>query len=235
MQVSTNFFENRLKVTRASLIYAPNTCVDFSPPSNDISVGISDCDLHIYLRYITDSSVTYAATGKSCKYINTLPIPDSTLQQGRPTFGRIIFNTLHVIDGENTLSSQLFSEITSLSLHEMIHILGFDYSLYSTFLNPNDGNLYTTPTIQTVLHPKRNAGGGNFILQTPFVSAWAKEHFGCSSLTGMALENEEGNGVAGSHWERLAMYDELMTETELSGKRGFSGLTFALLKDMGWY
>lgn len=31
------------------------------------------------------------------------------------------------------------------------------------------------------------------------------------------------------------MYDELMTGTELGAQKGFSGLTFALLKDMGWY
>ena len=39
----------------------------------------------------------------------------------------------------------------------------------------------------------------------------------------------------GSHWERLAAYDELMTATQLGAQKGFSGLTFALLKDMGWY
>ena len=31
------------------------------------------------------------------------------------------------------------------------------------------------------------------------------------------------------------MYDELMTGTALGTAKYFSGLTFALLKDMGWY
>ena len=31
------------------------------------------------------------------------------------------------------------------------------------------------------------------------------------------------------------MYDEIMTGTELGAQKAFSGLTFALLKDMGWY
>jgi len=31
------------------------------------------------------------------------------------------------------------------------------------------------------------------------------------------------------------MYDELMTATSLGSVKGFSGLTFAALKDMGWY
>lgn len=31
------------------------------------------------------------------------------------------------------------------------------------------------------------------------------------------------------------MYDEIMTATQLNSRKGFSGLSFALLKDMGWY
>jgi hypothetical protein len=31
------------------------------------------------------------------------------------------------------------------------------------------------------------------------------------------------------------MYDELMTGTSFGAVKGFSGLTFAALKDMGWY
>ena len=31
------------------------------------------------------------------------------------------------------------------------------------------------------------------------------------------------------------MYDELMTATSLGATKGFSALTFAALKDMGWY
>jgi len=31
------------------------------------------------------------------------------------------------------------------------------------------------------------------------------------------------------------MYDEMMTATTLGATKGFSALTFAALKDMGWY
>lgn len=83
------------------------------------------------------------------------------------------------------------------------------------------------------VHASRNASN---ILTTPYVLAWAKSFFDCSSLAGMPLENEDGSGLGGgSHWERTAMYDELMTGTALGSAKYFSGLTFALLKDMGWY
>lgn len=65
------------------------------------------------------------------------------------------------------------------------------------------GNLHTGMTEQVTLHASRS---DNYLLKTPFVTAWTQDHFGCNSLTGMALENEDG-GVKGSHWERLAMYD----------------------------
>ena len=175
MQVTEIFFENRLKVSTIARIYAPSTCQDFNPSSNDVSNGISSSDLHIYVRYVTDSTIGYGATGKSCKWVSSLTLPDLTLQQGRPTIGRIIFNTYNIIDDETSLTNRLFAEITATSIHETIHILGFDYSLYSSFLNPSDGNTYTNPVSASplILHGSRS-GGGNYILQTPFVTTWAQ-------------------------------------------------------------
>ena len=84
---------------------------------------------------------------------------------------------------------------------------------------------------QVTLHANRSP---NYLLKTPNVVAWTQEHFGCGTIAGIPLENEDG-GIKGSHWERLAMYDELMTGTALGPQKSFSALTFAMLKDMGWY
>jgi leishmanolysin len=74
------------------------------------------------------------------------------------------------------------------------------------------------------------------MLATPNVKAWAQAHFGCPTLPGMPLENQDGTGAgAASHWERTAIYDELMTSTAFGAAKGMTGLTFALLKDTGWY
>lgn len=69
---------------------------------------------------------------------------------------------------------------------------------------------------------------------TPAVSAWALSHYGCATIPGMPLENQDGNAV-GAHWERLSIYDELMTGTKLGAQKPITALTFAILKDMGWY
>lgn len=44
-----------------------------------------------------------------------------------------------------------------------MHILGFDQSLYSSFLDPTDGNLYNSTISSSVLHASRT-GGANYIL-----------------------------------------------------------------------
>ena len=48
------------------------------------------------------------------------------------------------------------------------------------------------------------------------------------------LENDGGTGTAGSHWERTILGQEIMTGQE-QWEAVFSKITFALLKDSGWY
>ena len=98
--VAISFFTARIKVYPMTLVRAPVTCVDYGTPSNDQTFGISASDLHIYVVYTTDSSQSYGATAKSCKYYGDtgFTYPDATLQMGRPTMGRIKFNTHAIID-----------------------------------------------------------------------------------------------------------------------------------------
>lgn len=202
MLVVQTFLQTRLKVSTISRVFAPALCVDFGPSANDVANGISASDLHIYVRYVTDSTTAYgySATGKSCKYVTSRTLPDTTLQQGRPTVGRIIFNTYNIIDRQTSLTNRVFAEVTTTAMHETIHIVGFDSSLYSSYLNPATGNVYPLFINESVTLDAGRTGGNNYILKTPFVTAWAKSFFACSSLTGMALENEETTPGIGSHW-----------------------------------
>ena len=185
------------------------------------------------MRYITDSQTGYGATGVSCNWNPTSVNVDTTLRAGRPIVGRIKFNTNKLIDSYSSLTSRLFASITATALHETMHILGFDPSLYSTYLDSSTGLNYSQVTQTTVLNGARR-GGANNLMVTPAVTAWAIGHFGCNNITGMPLENEDGTSV-GAHWERLSIYDELMTGTSLGAQKPFTALTFAILKDMGWY
>lgn len=110
MSVVQTFFQTRLKVSTISRVFAPSVCTpDFSPPTNDVSNGISSSDLHIYVRYVTDQTIGYGATGVSCKYVTGRTFPDTTFQQGRPTVGRIVFNTFNFVDKQTSLTNRVFA------------------------------------------------------------------------------------------------------------------------------
>ena len=188
MQVTQTFYQTRLQVSQTASITAPSTCVDFTPSTTAQTSGYASADLVIFVRYITDSGQNYGATGKSCKYFPgtaTSGSPDLTLQMGRPTVGRIIFNTYQLVDQESVLTNKVFQSLTSTALHETMHILGFDSTLYSSFLDPLTGAPYTAgPQIVGTVNANRPAT--NF-MNTPYVLAWAKAFFGCNTLTGMPL------------------------------------------------
>ena len=80
-----------------------------------------------------------------------------------------------------------------------MHILGFDSTLYPSYLDPTTGNPYAaTPLLTLTLNPSRPASK---LLTTPYVLAWAQNFFGCANLTGMPMENADGTaGGGGSHW-----------------------------------
>ncbi len=153
MKVAVAFYMSRLQVYPLTTISAPSTCFDYNTPPNDQQYGISASDLHIYTTYITDASASYGATGKSCKYYGdgTATLPDATLQVGRPTMGRIIFNTYSLVDTQSSLTNRLFQSIVSTACHEVLHILGMDSTLYGSWLDSDEnsanfGNAYTSTT-----------------------------------------------------------------------------------------
>ena len=117
MTVATNFFMVRLKVYPLTSLKAPGTCTsDYTPSNNDQIYGISASDLHIYVLYITNKDITYNANGASC-LVEGGTLPDSTLRKGRPTMGRIIFNTYSLTDQLTALTNVVFQSITGTAIH----------------------------------------------------------------------------------------------------------------------
>lgn len=200
--VAQNFYQKRLRAGQLSSVTIPNSCVDFSPDNPGGTVA--NYDLLIFARYLTDKNIGYGATGKSCDFVSvgaTSTIPDYTLQQGRPSVGRIIVNTYKLVDTSSSLTNLLFQSVTTTVLHEITHILGFDSTLYTTFLDSATGLPYNY-TIRVTSSPLINAlRPATSLLITPNVQTWARNYYNCSTLPGMPLENEDATGItAGSHW-----------------------------------
>ena len=68
----------------------------------------------------------------------------------------------------------------------------------------------------------------------PEVVDYAKSYFKCPSITGVPLENNGGEGSAGSHWEKLFLPQEYMNPTE-ENPGILSEFTMTFLRATGWY
>lgn len=69
---------------------------------------------------------------------------------------------------------------------------------------------------------------------TPNLLKFARNFYNCPTIEYIPLENEGGGGSMGSHFERAALFNEIMTASDIKDAV-FSGFTFNLLKDSGWY
>ena len=113
--------------------------------------------------------------------------------------------------------------LAMLLLHEISHVLAFNDDLFPLF----EG--ITEPT--TILPVN---GLSRVLLKTPKVLEKAKGHFGCPSLKGVELEDQGGNGSAGSHWEARIMLGDYMISTDYP-ELVVSDITLAVFEDSGWY
>ena len=110
-----------------------------------------------------------------------------------------------------------------LFLHELSHILAFNYYLFEYF----QGIKY--PITKAIIN-----GVERTLLKTPKVLEYARGHFGCPSLGGVELENQGGEGSVGSHWESRIMLGDYMISEDYS-EQVISDITLAVFEDSGWY
>ena len=69
---------------------------------------------------------------------------------------------------------------------------------------------------------------------SPRVIEKARIHFGCNSIEKLPLEDQGGEGSAGSHWEGRYMLGDYMVSTNYD-ENVISDITLALFEDSGWY
>ena len=143
-------------------------------------------------------------------------LSDSTTK--RPILGGVLLGK-HYDFSKDT--SERF--LAMLLLHEISHVLAFNDDLFPLF----EG--ITEPT--TILPVN---GLSRVLLKTPKVLEKAKGHFGCPSLKGVELEDQGGNGSAGSHWEARIMLGDYMISTDYP-ELVVSDITLAVFEDSGWY
>ncbi|THD21950.1 Leishmanolysin peptidase [Fasciola hepatica] len=202
--------------------------------------GMADTD---FLVIVDAVSVTECSTGLLA-FATTCQIDN---QINRPVLGFVN------VCPESLKLTYPEKEITKYTLlHELAHSLGFSPLLYA-FMRDENGNprtkrdpstdlpdlgqdaysifipssLFNQTDVQVILR--------NTIHQTGFsnfMKAAAREHFACSTLEGVELENQGGAGTSSAHFEKHIVQDELMAGS--IGKSLFvSNLTLSYFQDTG--
>ena len=118
--------------------------------------------------------------------------------------------------------SEYFSKVF---LHELTHALGFLYSMFQYYPNGFYGTV-----IQKYIR-----GALRQMIATPKVLEIAKTYYNCSSIEGVELEDQGGQGSSGSHWEQRILLGDYMGAVIYQEEMVISEITLALLEDSGWY
>ena len=107
----------------------------------------------------------------------------------------------------------------SLFLHEISHIMIYHSAFFEAF------DLYDSKIENNQLI---------YYINSPKVLEKAKLHYGCNTLDGIPLENQGGEGTAGSHWEARYMLGDYMISIDYP-EIVISDISLALFEDSGIY
>ena len=209
------FFKSRLKVysVQEAIIIGFDTCLGFNIPPEHKTVGFSNTDVLIYIKSEYETTSYHAGYAGSCQI--------DTYSNNNVVAGLLMINTFY-------FNTYQFETQFHLLTHEIFHILGFSSELYAYWKDEN-GLSYSAPTEARTVR-----GISKFVLKTPNVIAKAKEAFGCSTITGIELEDFLSSGSAGSHWDMRIMFNDFMV-FGISYIPIYSSISMALMKDTGWY
>lgn len=210
----------------ASYEYSPGLVVGDS--SKHDYTNISNADLYVFVTARPAGSDDVYATGRTILTDNN----------NRPILGQINWNP-SLVNPPSPTKDENYAVINGMyrgvAFHEMLHVLGFSSSMFTRFRDSN-GKAWPQPVKKASID-----GRDVTFLTTPRVLEAVRLLHGCKEgddgyeyLKGAAVEDQGGAGTAGSHWEKAAFLDEVMTGTA-SYVPVISNVTLAALEDSGWY
>ncbi|EAS03002.1 leishmanolysin family protein (macronuclear) [Tetrahymena thermophila SB210] len=182
-------------------------------PAEHISVGVSNTDLIFYVQAYRDSSNLLA-------YASYCPQSEPYgLASGRPTVAYMNIN-LNQLDKDLASKDPMsLAKWIFILTHEVVHSLVFSPNYFDKFLGEKN--------------PVKTFDGKSYVV-APSIVKLAQDHFGCPTLNKVPLEDEGGPATFGTHWERKAFGNELMTGSQLYDSV-FSKFTAAMFTASGWY
>jgi hypothetical protein len=215
MNSVSSAFTSLINVKAAASNLSITTCDSKITIDPTVQSGIA-ADLVIFPYVDTSFADTTEAAAAYCSQ-------DATTN--RPLAGYVAFNKNMDFTKKNAMYYN-----SLLVLHEVNHILSFSSSLFDQFKDASGNSI---PLAQVQISRTVNGVSRNMIA-TPKVLATAQKHFNCNTLEGLELENQGGDGTAGSHWEERIMAGDFMIGESYS-ENVISDMTLALMEDSGWY
>ena len=134
----------------------------------------------------------------------------------RPLAGQVIYNSHHA-----WAHRHFFVNSYATLIHEIIHTLGFDPSMYPYYTRVDGGAPYFVSK-------------SVYNMFTSQLLSEARSHYSCPSISSIPMENEGSTGSTGAHFERTIMGNETMVSEDIQ-QPILSKFTLALLKDSGFY
>ena len=201
------------RVEFSKFVQVQHTNFDLSGSADDI---MELCELDTigagYADFLVNNDVIIFPQFDSDLGSNVLAAaaPCIVTNSNRPYGGVLYINTNLNFNKGNT--NQYLKNIL---LHEITHILVFH------------------PYFFTALKLNQTEGSNSYII-SPKAIAKAREHFDCSSITRIPLENQGGTGSVGSHWESRYMLGDYMISTDYPDQ-AISDITLGLFEDSGFY
>lgn len=209
--------------------------------------GIPEADLVLYVNIVDCGP----GTGGTQAYATACNMDE---------YDKPLSGVLNFCNGRIDTRPEKEQEEVYTAMHEVIHVLGFSFDRIPFYRFP-DGSPRTPrgtdgrpswrgdyrDIVSTNSTNRRKAeelgllkvdnhnGAVTVYLSLPGVTSFVRQHFGCASAPGAAVERSGGDGTVGSHWEDSFFRSELMTSEIEERRTMLSGLTLALLEDTGWY
>lgn len=208
VNIMNKYFEINRTITR--LLFSEDICYLAKVPLEHQTVGIRNVDLVLYISASNDQSDTSVAWAAPCF------LDDSTY---RPIAAQVNLNLYY-------LNNETYSTIQSTILHELFHVLGFDYDFYGVFRFPNGSSISEDEVFQ-------EADPNNLIV-IPEVVSLAKNYFDCEEMEGVPLEKGLGVGSDDSHWAQEYFSQEIMSPVQGLNVI-ISNFTLAFFNNTGWY
>ncbi|GET86487.1 GP63, leishmanolysin [Leishmania tarentolae] len=178
-------------------------CGDFKVPRSHTTKGFRNTDFVLYVASVP-SEPGALAWGLTCQMF-----PD-----GHPAVGVINIPAANIASRNN-------QAVTRTVAHEMAHALGFSSNFFEA---------------AGILQNISNVRGKPFsvpVINSSTVVAKAREQYGCNTLEHLELEDQGGEGSAGSHIKMRNAQDELMAPAAAGGY--YTALTMAIFQDLGFY